>query len=100
MWLASGCKGELRDDDEFSQFESGRDCLFAESGGVVLVSAADFLNRPWVRRRFNRRDTWPLFSFGRWRRRVLFCNPLMLISPRTMEQRSISSSGSNKLKPR
>src|SRR3954454_2077775 len=43
MWLASGCKGKLRDDDEFSQFESGRDCLFAESGGVVLVSAADFL---------------------------------------------------------
>src|SRR5438309_9617148 len=45
MWLASGCKGELRDDDEFSQFESGRDCLFAESGGVVLVSAADFLDK-------------------------------------------------------
>src|SRR3954453_11913345 len=42
MWLASGCKGELRDDDEFSQFESRRDCLFAESGDVVLVSAADF----------------------------------------------------------
>src|SRR4051794_35649696 len=45
IWLASGCKGELRDDDEFSQFESGRDCLFAESGGVVLVSAADFLDK-------------------------------------------------------
>src|SRR5438270_13877777 len=45
MWLASECKGELRDDDEFSQFESGRDCLFAESGGVVLVSAADFLDK-------------------------------------------------------
>src|SRR5438309_12105434 len=44
IWLASGCKGKLRDDDEFSQFESGRDCLFAESGGVVLVSAADFLD--------------------------------------------------------
>src|SRR3954469_3568542 len=45
MWLASGGKGEWRDDDEFSQFESGRDCLFAESGGVVLVSAADFLDK-------------------------------------------------------
>src|SRR5436309_5791670 len=50
IWLGSGCKGELRDDDEFSQFESGRDCLFAESGGVVLVSAADFLDKAMSRK--------------------------------------------------
>jgi hypothetical protein len=32
-------------------------------------------------------ETWPLLSSGRWRRRVLFCSPLILNSLLTMAHR-------------
>ena len=35
---------ELGNDDEFPEFEGGGDDVFAESGDVVLVSAADFFD--------------------------------------------------------
>jgi hypothetical protein len=56
---------ELRDYDEFAQFKGCGDNIFAESSDIVLVSVADLLEKPVVRRRFNRRDTWPLLSSGR-----------------------------------
>ena len=41
----SECNGELRNDDEFTEFQCGGDNLFAERGDVVLVRVADFFEQ-------------------------------------------------------
>ncbi len=38
--------GELGDDDQFAELESGGDDLFSELRQVVLVSAAGFADQP------------------------------------------------------
>ena len=75
-------EGELGNEHQLFELQRGGDNFFAEVGEVIAIRVTHLLDESVERRRFNKRDTWPPFFSGRWSRKLRFCRPRILNSPR------------------